>query len=80
VQEISTKRLTESTWPIIRDYLRSVHGQAVEESQKLLQIANMTKPHTWYPLAAGIRQRVHYHAGPTNSGKTYTSIQVLPPN
>ena len=67
------------TWPIIRDYMRSMHGQAVEESLNLLQIANMTKPHTWYPLAQGIQQTVHYHAGPTNSGKTYTSIQVRAP-
>lgn len=76
VGALNRNSLGEVTWPLVRGYLRSHHGQAIEESQQLLQIANMTKPHTWYPLSAGLQQRVIYHAGPTNSGKTYTSIQV----
>ena len=68
--------LVSAMWPIVRDYMRSQHSSAVTESQRLLQLANMTKPHTWYPLAAGTQQRVIYHAGPTNSGKTYNALQV----
>ena len=72
----SNASLTAALWPVIRDYLHGQHSEAVNESQRLLQLANMTKPHTWYPLAAGTQQRVIYHAGPTNSGKTHSALQV----
>lgn len=68
--------LVSAMWPVVRDYMRSQHAEALSESQGLLQLANMTKPHTWYPLAAGAQQRIIYHAGPTNSGKTYNALQV----
>eukprot|EP00892_Ulva_mutabilis_P010547 jgi/Ulvmu1/7865/UM004_0096.1 len=73
----SNASLTAVMWPIIRDYMHSKHSAAMSESQRLLQLANMTKPHTWYPLAAGVQQQVIYHAGPTNSGKTYSALQAL---
>ena len=58
-------------WPIMHAYLMMHHPDAVADSERLLQLANMGKPHKWYPLAASIQRRVVYHAGPTNSGKTF---------
>ena len=31
-------------------------------------------PHEWFPIARAIRRRVIYHSGPTNSGKTHSSL------
>jgi hypothetical protein len=38
---------------------------------------DMTRPHTWYPLARAMKRRVICHVGPTNSGKTYAALQVV---
>jgi len=34
-------------------------------------------PHEWFPEARQIKRTIHYHMGPTNSGKTKTAIQAL---
>jgi len=31
-------------------------------------------PSEWYPIARALRRKVIYHAGPTNSGKTHSSL------
>lgn len=36
----------------------------------------MRKSHLWYPVARALERRIVYHAGPTNSGKTYEALQV----
>lgn len=73
------KAIAEQLWSIMRPYLLKYHPHKVAESQKMLQLANMAKPHTWYPLAASMQRHIIYHAGPTNSGKTYSALQVLLP-
>ena len=66
----------EHVWPLMHGYLRDHCSMEVKASERLLDLANMTMPQTWYPLATSMRRRVIYHAGPTNSGKTYTALQV----
>lgn len=41
------------------------------------QGADLRQPHTWYPLARSMKRRIIFHAGPTNSGKTYNALQAL---
>lgn len=36
----------------------------------------MTRPHLWYSSARSMSRRFIYHAGPTNSGKTFSALQV----
>jgi len=43
----------------------------------LVRSADLSVPHEWYPLARGLRRRLVYHAGPTNSGKTYAALQRM---
>ena len=31
-------------------------------------------PSEWYPIARALRRKIIYHAGPTNSGKTHSSL------
>lgn len=42
---------------------------------ELKKISDLGLPHNWYPLARSISRKVVYHAGPTNSGKTYNAMQ-----
>lgn len=37
---------------------------------------DLRKPYLWYPVARAIQRRFIYHAGPTNSGKTFTALEV----
>ncbi len=34
-------------------------------------------PHEWFPQAREMKREIHYHMGPTNSGKTKAAIQKL---
>jgi ATP-dependent RNA helicase SUPV3L1/SUV3 len=51
--------------------------EAVEGARLLRQSADLRAPHTWYPRARALRRRIIFHAGPTNSGKTYRALQAL---
>ncbi|KAM4596254.1 ATP-dependent RNA helicase SUPV3L1, mitochondrial [Fundulus diaphanus] len=41
----------------------------------LIKISDLRVPANWYPEARAIQRKVVFHAGPTNSGKTYHAIQ-----
>lgn len=41
-----------------------------------MKTADLTKPHLWYKTARAMKRRIIYHAGPTNSGKTYQALQA----
>lgn len=41
----------------------------------LKQISDLTNPSTWYPQARSKLRKIIFHAGPTNSGKTYQAMQ-----
>lgn len=41
----------------------------------LKQISDLTNPSTWYPQARNKCRKIIFHAGPTNSGKTYRAMQ-----
>ncbi|XP_043912215.1 LOW QUALITY PROTEIN: ATP-dependent RNA helicase SUPV3L1, mitochondrial [Protopterus annectens] len=41
----------------------------------LRKISDLRLPVNWYPEARAIQRKIIFHAGPTNSGKTYHAIQ-----
>ncbi|KAI7805418.1 ATP-dependent RNA helicase SUPV3L1, mitochondrial [Triplophysa rosa] len=41
----------------------------------LRKISDLRVPVNWYPEARAIQRKIIFHAGPTNSGKTYHAIQ-----
>lgn len=41
----------------------------------LRKISDLRVPVNWYPDARAIQRKIVFHAGPTNSGKTYHAIQ-----
>ena len=42
---------------------------------ELRQISDLTNPPNWYPEARALDRKIIFHAGPTNSGKTYHALQ-----
>ncbi|KAL5782661.1 hypothetical protein ACOSP7_007690 [Xanthoceras sorbifolium] len=46
-------------------------------STKKFDFTDLTRPHTWYPLARKKNRKVVLHVGPTNSGKTYHALKQL---
>lgn len=55
----------------------SVDMLTAEDLQVQHQLADMSNPAEWYPLARSIPRKLHLHVGPTNSGKTYHALQRL---
>ncbi len=49
-------------WPLCRDTINTL---------------DLRQPFRWYPIARSLQRRIIYHAVPTNSGKTYTALQVV---
>ncbi|PIO55000.1 hypothetical protein TELCIR_23622 [Teladorsagia circumcincta] len=41
----------------------------------LRMISDLTQPHNWYPDARTVQRKIIFHAGPTNSGKTYHALK-----
>ena len=41
-----------------------------------VQTVDMRQSHKWYPVARALQRKIIYHAGPTNSGKTYQALKV----
>lgn len=41
----------------------------------LKKISDLTDPSNWYPEARAMNRRIIFHAGPTNSGKTYHALE-----
>ncbi|CAG9821944.1 unnamed protein product [Phaedon cochleariae] len=41
----------------------------------LKKISDLRSPANWYPQARAINRRIIFHAGPTNSGKTYHALE-----
>eukprot|EP01063_Lacrimia_lanifica_P040464 TRINITY_DN9174_c0_g2_i1.p1 TRINITY_DN9174_c0_g2~~TRINITY_DN9174_c0_g2_i1.p1 ORF type:complete len:676 (+),score=254.49 TRINITY_DN9174_c0_g2_i1:76-2103(+) len=39
--------------------------------------SDMHRPWEWFPKARYMRRRIYFHAGPTNSGKTYESLERM---
>ncbi|XP_044730588.1 ATP-dependent RNA helicase SUV3 homolog, mitochondrial, partial [Chrysoperla carnea] len=41
----------------------------------LIKISDLRTPANWYPNARSITRKIIFHAGPTNSGKTYHALE-----
>ncbi|CAL7938682.1 unnamed protein product [Xylocopa violacea] len=42
---------------------------------ELKKISDLRNPPFWYPIARSKKRKIIFHAGPTNSGKTYHALQ-----
>ncbi|KAJ8460701.1 hypothetical protein OPV22_033627 [Ensete ventricosum] len=47
------------------------------QSSGKFDLTDLTRPHTWYPLARRKKRNIFLHVGPTNSGKTHNALKSL---
>lgn len=64
----------EMLYPFFLDHAKQVfpHLEAMDD---LRIISDLTRPHNWYPEARSVTRKIFFHAGPTNSGKTYHALK-----
>ncbi|XP_010937118.1 ATP-dependent RNA helicase SUV3L, mitochondrial [Elaeis guineensis] len=62
-------------FPIFVEFCLAEFPDEMRQFRTLMDSADLTKPHTWFPFARAMKRRIVYHCGPTNSGKTYNALQ-----
>ncbi|KAF6160036.1 hypothetical protein GIB67_033120 [Kingdonia uniflora] len=62
-------------FPIYVEFCLEEFPDEIKRFQSIVESADLTKPHTWFPFARVMKRKIVYHCGPTNSGKTYNALQ-----
>ncbi|XP_068303053.1 DExH-box ATP-dependent RNA helicase DExH18, mitochondrial [Pyrus communis] len=62
-------------FPIFVEYCLEEFPDEIKRFRSMIESADLTKPHTWFPFARAMKRKIIYHCGPTNSGKTYNALQ-----
>ncbi|VDK66211.1 unnamed protein product [Onchocerca ochengi] len=71
---LNKTRDVDSIYPYFIEHAKRVYPH-LECEKELKTLSDLTKPHNWYPKARELFRKIHFHAGPTNSGKTYEALQ-----
>ncbi|XP_058096514.1 DExH-box ATP-dependent RNA helicase DExH18, mitochondrial isoform X2 [Magnolia sinica] len=61
--------------PIFVEFCLEEFPDEIKRFRSMIESADLTKPHTWFPFARAMKRKIIYHCGPTNSGKTYNALQ-----
>ncbi|CAI5478441.1 unnamed protein product [Closterium sp. Yama58-4] len=64
----------EFLFPLFAEFCFGEFPEEIRSYRDLVNSADMTKPHVWYPQARAMPRKVVYHMGPTNSGKTHRAL------
>ncbi|KAF8038035.1 hypothetical protein BT93_B0787 [Corymbia citriodora subsp. variegata] len=75
-EEFKTKRYYGSSSSTRKFDFTDLKDGSCSISNKL-DLTDLTRPHTWYPVARKKRRKVILHVGPTNSGKTHSALKQL---
>ncbi|XP_061346164.1 DExH-box ATP-dependent RNA helicase DExH18, mitochondrial [Gastrolobium bilobum] len=62
-------------FPIFVEFCLENFTDEIKRFRGMVESADLTKPHTWFPFARAMKRKIIYHCGPTNSGKTYNALQ-----
>ncbi|XP_010258377.1 PREDICTED: DExH-box ATP-dependent RNA helicase DExH18, mitochondrial isoform X1 [Nelumbo nucifera] len=62
-------------FPIFVEFCLEEFPDEIKRFRDIVESADLTKPHTWFPFARAMKRKIIYHCGPTNSGKTYNALQ-----
>ncbi|KAG7192309.1 RNA helicase [Scheffersomyces spartinae] len=73
--EVKTKQ--DFLTVVLRKLLFKFVVRSVNKFTPLKYEMNMQTPASWYPEARKMKRKIIMHVGPTNSGKTYNSLQKL---
>ncbi|KAJ1700178.1 hypothetical protein LUZ63_008690 [Rhynchospora breviuscula] len=62
-------------FPIFSEFCLRHLRSDLRAFRTLMDSADLTEPHSWYPFARAMKRTIIYHCGPTNSGKTYNALR-----
>lgn len=62
-------------FPIFVEFCLEQFPDEIKRFRSMIESADLTMPHTWFPFARAMKRKIIYHCGPTNSGKTYNALQ-----
>lgn len=62
---------------LLIDHAQKHHFQAIESHKTSVKSLDLRHPHTWFPIARSLQRKIIYHAGPTNSGKTFNALTAM---
>ena len=71
------RALERAIFPLFARYAVAEYASDIASYRALVQRADLRKPHGWYDEARRLDRRIVYHAGPTNSGKTYHALEAM---
>lgn len=69
------KQSDQFLFPIFMEFCLKEFPDEIKRFRTMVQSADLTKPHRWFPFARAMKRKIIYHCGPTNSGKTYNALQ-----
>lgn len=59
------------------NFCKNKYQKRIEKHKLLVETLDMSNPKSWYPMARSMTRKIIYHAGPTNSGKTYNALKAM---
>lgn len=65
------------TFVFTRMFYKTYLDYSIINTPDLKSLVDISNPAEWYPEARKMKRKIIMHVGPTNSGKTYTSLQKL---
>lgn len=63
--------------PCFLDFTAENYALSIESHKAMVKSLDLTHPHTWFPIARSLQRKIIYHAGPTNSGKTFNAMTAM---
>ena len=69
-------KITTGLAPALAQFI-TIRHEDFHKYKNMESHTDLTKPHEWYPRARLDKRKIIFHAGPTNSGKTYNALQRL---
>ncbi|KAL7545912.1 hypothetical protein ACHAWF_009266 [Thalassiosira exigua] len=69
-------KIAESAVPALAKFIVN-RDEDFRRYRQMEMHTDLTSPHEWYPRARLDKRKIIFHAGPTNSGKTYSALQRL---
>ncbi|KAL4457773.1 hypothetical protein ABPG75_012638 [Micractinium tetrahymenae] len=67
----------EALFPYFAQFVLERYMEDIKAYRDVVKTVDLRKPHLWFPVARALQRRIIYHAGPTNSGKTYNALQAM---
>ncbi|KAL0044525.1 hypothetical protein WJX82_011160 [Trebouxia sp. C0006] len=67
----------DAMFGLFAEYVVHNHSAELQSYRTRVQMVDMRQSHLWYPVARALQRKIIYHAGPTNSGKTYQALKAM---